>query len=209
MEQAKQSNTAGVGTRFDSEEKVSRREIESLLTQKEALELFEVRDGDLINKVARGRRARPGCLAGSPNGDGYLRVRVKGAQFRVHRIIWLMTYGRWPEGQIDHVNGVRDDNRIENMREVTAQGNQRNQHIRIDNTSGVTGVALEGGLWTARIKVSGKKIRLGRFSTLGEATAARKAAELVLGFHPNHGATDEARKFGRRRSAVPQVKRVA
>ena len=188
---------------------VARSELEKLLSYSQACDLFMVDGGTLVNRVNRGKRAKAGQPAGSPNGDGYLRVRVNGTQFRVHRIIWLITQGAWPEGQIDHINGVVSDNRIENMRDVDAQGNQRNQHIRPDNTSGITGVCAENGFWTARIKVDGKKIRLGRFLTIEEACAARKAAEKVLGFHPNHGATDEARQSGVRLNREPRFRRSA
>lgn len=202
-------NTPPPTPQIEARKNVTRDDIEQLLSYTQAHELFRIDGGTLINRVARGRRAKAGDLAGSPNGDGYLRVRVNGIQFRVHRIIWLMTHGRWPKGQIDHINGLPSDNRPENMREVTAQGNQRNQHIRADNTSGITGVAAENGFWTARIKVDGKKVRLGRFLTIEEAAAARKAAERVLGFHPNHGATDEARKNGLRLSRAPRILRIA
>lgn len=209
MRQSIHGNTHHHAPRLADQQNVSRTSIEDLLTVNQAQELFALEDGVLINRVMRGRRAKPGAIAGSPNGDGYLRVRVNGRQFRVHRIVWLMTFGKWPVGQIDHINGIRHDNRIENMREVDAQGNQRNQHIRPDNTSGVTGVVLERGLWAARIKVDGKKFRLGRFKTKDEAAAARKAAEIVLGFHPNHGATDEARRSGRRSISAHRLLRIA
>lgn len=209
MRQSIHGNTHCSAPRLVNPKNVSRENNEQLLSLKHAQELFDLVDGSLINKVSRGRRAKPGMVAGTPNGDGYLRVMVKRTQYRVHRIVWLMVYGQWPKGQIDHINGIRDDNRVENLREVTAQGNQRNQHIRVDNTSGITGVAAENGFWTARIKVDGRKIRLGRFRTINEAAAARKAAETVLGFHPNHGATDEARRNGLKSLRAPQAMRSA
>ena len=195
--------------RFESGEIVARINIEEFLSFDQAHEFFVLDGGVLKNRTARGRRAKVGQIAGTSNGDGYLRVRVNGYQFRVHRIIWLMTYGCWPKGQIDHINGMRDDNRPENMRDVDSQGNQRNQHIRVDNTSGITGVSLENGRWTARIKIDGQRYRLGRYRTRDEALAARHAAQVVAGFHPNHGGTDEARKNGSRSKSSPQLMRIA
>ncbi|MBZ3666616.1 HNH endonuclease signature motif containing protein [Pseudomonas monteilii] len=177
-------------------ESVVRKDIEQLLTADQARELFKVQDGKLVNLVRRGSRAMPGMFAGSPNSDGYLRVKINNVAFRVHRVIWLITYGEWPEGQIDHVNGVRDDNRIENLRAVSVVGNQQNQHMRVDNTSGATGVCLQGSAWTAKIRVRGKRLYLGRFKSMEEAVTARKAAELLHGFHPNHGRTDSERRNG-------------
>lgn len=177
-------------------ESVARKDIEQLLTADQARALFKVQDGKLVNLVRRGSRAMPGMFAGSPNSDGYLRVKINNVAFRVHRVIWLITYGEWPEGQIDHINGVRDDNRIENLRAVSVVGNQQNQHMRVDNTSGTTGVRLESGAWTAKIRVRGKRLHLGRFKSMEEAAAARKSAELLYGFHPNHGRTDSERRNG-------------
>lgn len=198
-----------VGTQNEQSLIVARDENESLLTAERAKELFYVEDGLLLNRVLRGRRGMPGMVAGSPDGFGYLRVKVDNVRYRVHRIIWLITYGRWPIGQIDHINGVRDDNRIENLREVSVQDNQRNSHLRIDNTSGVTGVVRDHGGWRARIKVDGKRINLGFFKTFEEAVSARKRGESHFGFHPNHGATDEARKSGLRPIRAPRILRSA
>nr|WP_175479900.1 HNH endonuclease signature motif containing protein [Paracoccus homiensis] len=107
---------------------------------------------------------------------------------QAHRVAWAVIHGRWPNGEIDHINGDRSDNRLANLREVTKRENHRNMAIRSDNTSGVTGVywAREKGKWAAYIKAD-KMVALGRYDTFAEAVAARRAAEKVLGYHPNHG----------------------
>ncbi len=94
-----------------------------------------------------------------------------------------------PSGEIDHINGDRTDNRICNLRDVTSAGNSCNRRRQDRNTSGVTGVAWDkrASRWQARIGLNGKQKYLGYFDSLDEAVAARKAAELELGFHPNHG----------------------
>jgi hypothetical protein len=188
---------------------VARDENESLMTASQAHDLFLLRDGVLINRVMRGRRGMPGMIAGSPNGLGYLCIKVNYVKYRVHRVVWLMTYGQWPVGQIDHINGVKDDNRIENLREVTAQENQRNSHIRVDNVTGVTGVTRDGGCWRARIKVDGKKICLGYYKSFDDAVSARRRGEEQFGFHPNHGRTDSARRNGLPALNAPRTLRTA
>lgn len=178
------------------------------LTQDDVKRLFDYDDetGDLIWR----KRDRSEFTAGRQNGEaawkiwnsrnagqkirnlntyGYLRVAVSGKRYFAHRIIWLWVHGEWPEGEIDHINGNRADNRIENLRVVDRQGNTRNLAARSDNTSGVTGVsyAKRDGVYLAYITVD-KKVRvLGRFDSFDDAVAARKAAEKKHGFHPNHG----------------------
>ena len=159
----------------------------SPLTAPEARDLFEVRDGALINKYAR-RMVRAGSVCGSPGGDGYLHFRYLGRHYYVHRVIWLVEHGEEAE-QIDHINGNRTDNRIENLRSVSCMENMRNQKARKTNTSGVTGVSWcqHKKRWLARIHAGGRNRFLGYFKTLDEAKAERKSAEALHGYHANHG----------------------
>lgn len=116
-------------------------------------------------------------------GDkGYRRGMIFRRMYLAHVVAWAISTGKWPDGQIDHINGVRDDNRLANLREVTRSENCRNGKRRSSNTSGVNGVARHGDRWRAYIMV-----HLGIFDTLEEAAAARKDAESRLGYHPNHG----------------------
>ena len=106
-----------------------------------------------------------------------------------HRVAWLLHYGEWPSGHIDHVNGNRLDNRILNLRDVVNAENARNAAMTSRNTSGVNGVYLhkQTGKWCAQISAFGKNVGLGLFTEKRDAVIARKAAERVLGYHPNHG----------------------
>lgn len=106
-----------------------------------------------------------------------------------HRVIWALHYGEWPKEQIDHINGIRDDNRISNLREVSDAENKKNTKRRADNKSGQQGVSWYSKIqkWSAEIKVDGRKLRLGQFSALPDAIAARKLAEKKYGYHENHG----------------------
>jgi hypothetical protein len=121
---------------------------------------------------------------------GYMSGKVFRKTYRAHRIIWAIVNGEWPTGHIDHINGDRADNRIENLRDVDRRSNQRNQKLSCRNTSGFAGVYFckRQKRWSARIRAAkGQDLRLGTFNTKGEAIEARKAAEIKYGYHANHG----------------------
>jgi hypothetical protein len=130
-----------------------------------------------------------GKEAGSAHHDGYVRCMLEGKHHMVHRIIWKMVYGHDPV-QIDHIDGDRSHNRLENFRDVSHQVNAKNRKLYESNTSGIPGVSFHerDGVWQARINVGeGKTLQLGSFSLKSEAIIARTTAELVLGYHTNHG----------------------
>lgn len=121
--------------------------------------------------------------------NGYRAGRVFRRSVLAHRVIWAMTFGQWPDGEIDHINGDRSDNRLSNLRVVSSMENSRNSARPRRNKSGVVGVSWKkrDKKWRAYIAVASKQISLGNFDTLAEAAAARSRAERELGFHPNHG----------------------
>jgi hypothetical protein len=125
----------------------------------------------------------------TPHVNGYLYGGVMGRNVLAHRAAWAITSGAHPEFEIDHINGIRADNRIENLRPVTSAENKRNQARPNTNTTGVVGVTRHrrDDRWQAQIQVGGKNIYLGQFRTLDEAIAARQRAERIHGFHENHG----------------------
>ena len=127
-----------------------------------------------------------GCI--NP-GTGYRQIQLKSTVYLSHRLVWLYIHGCWPTNQIDHINGVRDDNRLENLRDVTRQENQRNRAKSTNNTSGHTGVYWNKAAdkWHSRIKIDGKYNNLGLYADLQDAIDVRKAAEKQYGFHTNHG----------------------
>lgn len=131
-------------------------------------------------------------VAGSTKGDknGYLRVGIKGKIYRAHRIIMMLCFGHIPENaEIDHINHVRNDNRLCNLRFITRPENRKNQSVSIKNTSGVTGVYFSKTRkkYVAQISVDWETTYLGMFETLEEATAARAEANLKFKFNDNHG----------------------
>jgi CDGSH-type Zn-finger protein len=105
-----------------------------------------------------------------------------------HRIIWKLVYGHDPK-IIDHINGNKQDNRLVNLRNVTASINLKNMPKARHNTSGHTGVHLcrKTGRWRAELYADGRHIRIGRFDTVEEAAKARRDVGREYGFHENHG----------------------
>lgn len=156
-------------------------------------EIFHYSDGEIFwLKVNRNRYNKPGDIAGRPSPtNGYLYVKVNQEVKSVHSIIWEMHNGEIPEGmEIDHVNHIRTDNRIENLRLVSHQQNAMNRSKTSRNTSGVVGVSWCNltEKWYAYIKKDGVMHSLGRHARFEDAALARKSAERKLGFHENHGA---------------------
>lgn len=125
----------------------------------------------------------------SLDSKGYHQAGIFNKVYRAHRVIYALLHGEF-DGYIDHINGVRTDNREGNLRLVTKQANQRNMKLHPANSSGCSGVNWKKnrGKWQAYIRgANHKTIHLGLFDTKEEAIAARKAAEVMHSYHPNHG----------------------
>lgn len=132
-----------------------------------------------------------GREAGTKGSGGYAQVIVNCKPIGAHRIIWEMYNGPISKGmEIDHINHIRDDNRIENLRLVSKHENLKNQSKRNDNTSGVTGVSWNKReqKFRAYININGKEKHIGYFVDFESAVLARKALEKEIGYHENHGA---------------------
>jgi hypothetical protein len=132
-------------------------------------------------RIRTSSRSNPGTVAGRLMPDRYRRICLDGGQYPVHRLVWLYLYGRWPVDQIDHINGVRDDNRADNLREATnaINGQNRRRAQRTNQSSGLLGVSWQAKRqkWMAQIQLNGKAIYLGRFKTPEAAHAAYIAAK--------------------------------
>lgn len=129
-----------------------------------------------------------GKRADTSNSHGYRRVKINGRMHGAHRVIWAIVEGSWPNGEIDHQDGDTGNNRIDNLRDVDRAGNAQNRRLNLNKSStGYFGVRLERNRFAASIQVRGKVIRLGSFDRIEDAIAARKEAEKLYGFHPNHG----------------------
>lgn len=145
--------------------------------------------GFLHWKNNRGGKATKGSRAGWLDNTGYIRIDINYKSYLAHRIIWLLQYGEFPPDQIDHINRVRHDNRMQNLRSVSRSENMMNQPLRANNTSGVCGVGWHKltEKWEAKITVQQNRTYLGYFSDWFEAVCARKSADNKHNFHPSHG----------------------
>ena len=120
-----------------------------------------------------GRNTKAGTVAGSKDNQGYLKITIQGQFFKAHRLAWLHVHGEWPKFEVDHINGNRSDNRIENLRDAPRGLNSQNERsARISNRSGFLGVCSPTKIdkkFLAVISVAGKSIRLGRFDCAEDA----------------------------------------
>lgn len=126
-----------------------------------------------------------GKEAGSRDNKGYVVVRLNLAIYKAHRIVWCIHNGPIPDGmEVDHINGLKDDNRIENLRLCSGSENLANRPAPSHNTSGQKGVTWDKRRqkWAAEIKFNGRKRYLGRYAEKSDAIAAyRKAAHELHG----------------------------
>jgi hypothetical protein len=118
--------------------------------------------------------------AGTVTKSGYVGILINGDRYYAHRLAWALHHGAWPEDQIDHINGIKTDNRISNLRMATNSQNGKNYGFNKSNTSGVKGVSWckQTQKWRACIKINGKAINKGRFDNKNDAITARQNAEI-------------------------------
>jgi|688.fasta_scaffold858151_2 hypothetical protein len=121
------------------------------------------------------RNQRLGKIVGMIDRDGYRTITFKRKHYRAHRLAWFYVYGKWPNIQIDHIDGIRDNNSIDNLREVSFAGNSQNQRkSHADSKYGLIGIdkLSHRKLFRARISINGKRKTLGYFKTPEEAHIA-------------------------------------
>lgn len=135
-------------------------------------------------KVRRNQNAIPGKPAGNIcKTTGYRKIQVDGRTKTAHRLAWLLSYGRYPDGDVDHINGIRTDNRLCNLRELPRHENMQNQRAaRSDSKSGILGVhyCAKTNKFRAQIQVRGKKVALGYFDNADEASTAYITAKRAM-----------------------------
>jgi len=134
------------------------------------------------------KKIKAGAIAGCKSTFGYIVVRIAGVLYPAHRIGWYLTTGDWPPNQVDHINEVKADNRLVNLRLATHAQNQVNRKGSLPNTSGFRGVSRHGGKWFAQIGVNGNHITFPLRDTPEEAAAdyARAARQ----YHGEFARTD-------------------
>lgn len=130
----------------------------------------------------KGRKTKPLDQIGSVDAGGYLRIGIKGRRYSAHRLAWLYVHGKWPEQEIDHINGERLDNRIVNLREATISQNRKNRAAGKLNRNRLKGAHFVSrtGKWRSVIVTDGKAHFLGTFGNEEDAHKAYIAAAIKL-----------------------------
>ena len=150
-----------------------------MITQDEVRALFEYRDGKLYWRQPR-FGARRGAEAGTVGSHGYRQIVVDGKFYRTHRLIFLMHHGYLPKF-IDHIDGNRSNDRVENLRAANIRQNGLNSKIRKDSRTGVKNVTFSksANKFAVRLMVDGVRKTIGFFDDIELAElAAREAREL-------------------------------
>jgi len=149
-----------------------------MITQVELKNLFDYVDGQLVAKT-NSKFRKIGVIVGSLNSNGYLVASVKSKIYRIHRLVFLWHYGFMPK-QIDHMNGVRSDNRIENLRQATSA--QNNQNRKPMGSSGIKGVVWhkKSSKWVASVCINKKSVHIGSFANKEDAAQAATKARKEL-----------------------------
>ena len=134
----------------------------------------------IASRTPNQRRIIVGKAAGGSDGRGYKSLLLFGHKFKVHRLVWLWHHGFLPETMLDHKNGSRSDNRIDNLRQSAAVENIRNS-VKKSGQMALGVLKTPIGRFNARIQIpGGKKVYLGTFDTEAEAAAAYVGAATIL-----------------------------
>lgn len=140
-------------------------------------------------KVSLGKRSVISEVAGwLDKSTGYENIKINNKKHKSHRLAWFYFYNEIPY-KIDHINHIKNDNRIVNLRNTNHNTNCKNKSMSKNNTSGHCGVYFhsKNNKWTSSIRVNGKQKHLGSFNSKLEAIQARENANIKYNFHVNHG----------------------
>jgi len=143
----------------------------------------------LFTRAISGGGKYAGTIAGNFRKDGYIGILIDSRRYLAHRLAWLYMHNAFPAGEIDHIDGVRSNNAIANLREATRSENVHNRKGANKNSkSGFLGVSWhkQSMKWVAQIKFNRKSFNLGLFDSPEVAHAAYLSAKAK--FHPfsNH-----------------------
>ncbi len=151
------------------------------LARAKSLLSYSAETGEFMWVNPRGR-AKAGRPAGSLDRYGYRQILIDGRQVLAHRLAWAFVHGAWPDKQIDHINSLRDDNRLTNIRPASGSENQQNVSKRKGATSHYLGVTWHKAArkWHAKIQAAGQRYSLGYFDNEDEAHMAYLRAKSRL-----------------------------
>ena len=158
-----------------------------MLTQERLKELlhYDPETGILTWLISPRNNVPAGSVAGRIDKKGYVRIVYQKNLYQGHWLAWFFVHNKWPDNELDHINGNPTDNRIANLRDVTRKQNMENKKIYKTNKSGYSGVNwhTKKNRWVVRIGHYGKRISIGEFINLQDAIAARIKAENKLYTH--------------------------
>ncbi|MFW5447681.1 MAG: HNH endonuclease signature motif containing protein [Methylophagaceae bacterium] len=163
------------------------------MTQNELMNALHYNEvtGYFTWKVSNNNRIKIGDRAGyTSKRSGYTKIKINRKLYQAHRLAWLYIYGVSPTKEIDHIDHIRTNNSISNLREVTRQENSKNARIRSNNSSGVTGISWfkQTFRWHVQIHdLGGNSKHIGYYINFEDARKARKSAEQEYNYHENHG----------------------
>lgn len=140
--------------------------------QLRAMLCYDVETGVFTWRARCGARAQAGAVAGAVDHRGYVKIKMLRRSYFAHRLAWLYVHGEWPANCIDHINGVHNDNRLSNLRDVTLSVNAQNKKAaRTDNSTGFLGVTKRASGYLAQIMTGGVAHKLGIYDDPATAHA--------------------------------------
>ena len=150
-------------------------------TREELEQVFEYKDGRLLRKPytdSKGNRRNSHIITNKVNtSDGYCEVRVKNRKMKYHRIVWILCNGPIPENKVlDHINGIKSDNRLENLRITSNRENQHNLQRHRNGKLVGSCFNKKANKWQAEITINYSSVYLGLYDTEQEAHEAYKKA---------------------------------
>ncbi|RLA83951.1 MAG: hypothetical protein DRG78_02775 [Epsilonproteobacteria bacterium] len=160
-----------------------------MITQDELKEKYTYdKTTGIFTRNISGHGFKKGQVAGTIMNKGYVSININRKPTLAHRLAWLYEYGVYPDGQIDHKDKDRKNNKIDNLRVVSNKTNNRNKKKLKRNISGINGVSkIPNGSFVASITVNGENIYLGIFKNIKLAEKARLDANIKYGFSATHG----------------------
>jgi hypothetical protein len=160
-----------------------------MITQDKLKEYFNYNDGQLIWKKQPSTHIKVGDIAGNTNNRGYIQIKFLCNRFYAHRLIFFMFNGYFPQ-EVDHIDGNKTNNKIENLRQATPAQNRQNRGISKNNTSGIKGVSWskKENKWIAQCQVNKKNHFLGRYNDI---ELAKKAVQQFRNQHHREYARHE------------------
>ena len=142
-------------------------------------------------KVTTNNRAKVGSVAGTYTLKGYRQIKFNGKSWRAGRLAWFYVHGVEPTHAIDHINHIKDDDRIDNLRDATGTEQQRNLPLFSTNSTGHHNISWDKVNLRYKVSVREKgnksSTTVGRFSSLKKAISARDVALSINNYHTNHG----------------------